>query len=411
MAEIWSEGLRIRPAEGEAVFLPFTQIAKVDSADFGIHVTYASGVVFLSSLGQGYNQFFQRLTDAWGDALAKALLMADDDAIFETRATYINVRRDGSQSFGPCRARVTHRGLVILPMDSPPVKLQFAKFVSAQAQNLRMNIETVDRGVVELLRIGASYQSFCEKLVIARRDFDGRFFEGLQDVGQGVGSDRLLELSRLMAEGRALSRMEVMKRAYDFWLALERLVKDSPLAPYYASVRQLSAEELNSIGRRMTSHGNLVWFMVAIPGSVEEGGNTVVADLASVTGHTTYLFRMLERAKFPTSSPKEMLAVAKSAMGEINEGLVSVGFREGPIFLDEATLKTPPFIKYVFASKNLPELRSLRDRFYGRIVGADASEWAADLKEALLFNVTSSDDSAKWVPSSGKTESPEMKPG
>jgi hypothetical protein len=150
--------------------------------------------------------------------------------------------------------------------------------------------------------------------------------------------------------------------------------------------------------------------MVAIPGSVEEGGNTVVADLASVTGHTTYLFRMLERAKFPTSSPKERLAAAKSAMREINEGLVSVGFKEGPIFLDDATLNTPPFIKYVFASKNLPELRSLRDRFYGRIVRADLSEWAADLKQALRFNVTSSDDSAKWMPSSGKTESPETKP-
>jgi len=396
VAEIWSEGLQLKPREGTTAFLPYVTIERAESANFGVHVVCPTTVIFLSELGDKYDSFYQQLTDSWGDALARALLMSEDKVMCEARATFINVRGDGSQSFGPCRARVLPTGLVILPADSLPVRLPFARILSVQVQNFRVNVETSDRGVFELLRMGTSYQNFSDKFIAARRDFEGDSFQAIVELGPGLGFDRLFMLSKMMAEGRAISRGEVVKMVYDFWLTLERSVNESPLAASYSHLKSLAVEDLISIGFWKTFRADHVWFMMVIPGSVEKGGNSVALEVTSVTGHATYLFRVLERGKFPTSAPGQFQAAARELLRAINEALVATGFRREPIYIDEARLSAPAYNRYLYASKNVPELKLLRERFYARIIHGTTEVWASDLNEALLFNVLSADDSAKW---------------
>lgn len=406
LAEIWSEGLQVKPRSGSTVFLPYTEMSRADSANFGIHVIYPTGAIFLSMLGAKYDQFYLRLTDAWGDALARAMLMSDDKVLYEARATYINVRPDGSQSFGPCRARIQPSGLVVLPVESPPVKLNFVRVPSLQAQGFRINVETSDRGVFELLRMGASYQFFAEKLIGAKRDFESESFQALSEFSPGIGFDRILEMARLMAEGRAVGRKVVQAKSFDFWLTLVRLVKESPLAAPFTHLQSLADDELTSIGFKKTLRGNYVWFMMAIPGSVEKGGNSVAMEVTSEGGHATYLFRVLPRAKFPGSSPEDFREAASETLRATNEAMITTGFRREPIYLDEAKLSTPAYRKYLYASRNLPELVLLRDRFYARIIHTTPESWTADLSEALLFNVSAVDDGAKWGKSQAEAESP-----
>lgn len=188
LSEIWSEGIQVKPRNGMTVFLPYTEMARAESADHGIHLVTPTGVIFLSALGAKYNTFYQRLTDAWGDALARALLMSEGRVIYETRATYNNVRPDGSQGSGPCRARIQPTGLVILPAESLPVRIQFSRIVSTRAENFRVNVETSDMGVFTLLRMGTTYQYFADKLVGARRDFEGESFQTLLSLSPGLVS-------------------------------------------------------------------------------------------------------------------------------------------------------------------------------------------------------------------------------
>ncbi len=322
--------------------------------------------------------------------------MSEEVVEYEARATYINVRADGSQSFGPCRARVLPSALVILPADAIPVKIQFARMISAQAQNFRVNVETSDSGVFELLRMGTSYQFFADKLTAARRAFEGEGFETLLAIGPGIGFDRLLDLSKLMAEGRAVSKADVVKRTFDFWLTLERLVRDSPLGPSYSRLQSLAIEDLTSIGFKKNLRGNYVWFMMAIQGSVEKGGNTIALEVTSETGHATYLFRVMEREKFASCPPEQFQTAARDAMKVISEAMITTGFRREPIYMDEAKMNSPAFTKYLYATKNLPELKLLRELFYARIIRKALESWAADLDAALLFNVTATEDTTKW---------------
>jgi hypothetical protein len=396
LSEIWSEGIQIKPRTGSTVFLPFTEMERAESANFGIHLVTPVGVIFLSALGAKYSFFYQRLTDAWGDALARALLMSEDRVIYETRATYINVRPDGSQGFGPCRARIQPTGLVILPAENPPVRIQFSRIISSRAENFRVNVETTDRGVFELLRMGATYQYFADKLVEARRDFESQSFQTLLGVSPGIGFDRLQELGKMMAEGRAVSKGDVVKRVFDFWITLERLIKESPLAESYGHLKSLAADDLTCIGFKKTPQGDYLWFMMVIAGSVERGGNSVVLEVTSETGHATYLFRIIERGEFPSSTPEQLQGAASQTLRAINDAMITTGFRREPIYLDEGKLSTEAYRKYLYAAKNLPELRLLRDRFYARIIHSTPEKWADDLTDALMFNVHSSDDSAKW---------------
>jgi hypothetical protein len=400
ISEIWSEGIQVKLRGGSATFLPFTQMQRAESANFGIHLATPTGVIFLSALGANYNPFYQRLTDAWGDALARALLMNEDRVVYETRATYINVRPDGSQGFGPCRVRIQPTGLVILPAESSPVRIHFSRIVSSRAENFRVNVETSDRGVFELLRMGAAYQVFADKLVEARRDFESECFQTLVEISPGIGFDRLQELGRMMAEGRAVSRGYVMKKVYDFWITLERLINESPLAASYRHLKSLAIDDLISIGLKKTLQGDYLWFMMVIAGSIEQGGNSVVLEVTSETGHATYLFRIIDRGKFPSSTPEQLQEAASQTLGAINDAMTTTGFRREPIYLDEGRLNTDAYRKYLYAAKNLPELKLLRERFYARIIHSTPEKWASDLADALKFNVRSSDDSAKWNKSS-----------
>jgi hypothetical protein len=404
LAEIWTDGIQIKPRNGATVFLRFTEMERAESANYGIHLVTPSGVMFLSALGAKYTSFYQRLTDAWGDALARALLMSEDRVVYEARATYINVRPDGSQGFGPCRARIQPTGLVILPAESLPVRIEFSRLVGSRAENFRIALETSDMGVFELLRMGTAYQYFVDQFIGARRDFESESFQTLLGLSPGIGFDRLQELGKLMAEGRAVSKAEVLKRVFDFWITLERLVKESPLAGSYAQLKSLSLEELTSIGFKKTPRGNYLWFMMAIAGSVERGGNSVVLEVTSETGHATYLFRILDRDKFPSSTPERLQGAALETMKAINDAMITTGFRREPIYLDEGKLSTEAYSRYLYAAKNLPALRLLRDRFYARIIHGTPESWTADLEEALRFNVKDSAGNSKWDKSPAETE-------
>jgi hypothetical protein len=102
------------------------------------------------------------------------------------------------------------------------------------------------------------------------------------------------------------------------------------------------------------------------------------------------------RGEFPGSSSEQFQAAAIKSMNAINEALITTRFRREPIYLDESRLNTEPYSRHLYAAKNLPELKFLRDRFYARIVHSTPESWAQDLADALLFNVQTPDDLLKW---------------
>src|ERR1700719_2755508 len=76
VAEIWTNGLILKPKLGRTRYIPFIETAAIKAANYRIAVTTtASSVLTLSHVGIKFDPFSQKLVETWGDTLARALLM------------------------------------------------------------------------------------------------------------------------------------------------------------------------------------------------------------------------------------------------------------------------------------------------------------------------------------------------
>src|SRR5208283_741479 len=81
----------------------------------------------------------------------------------------------------------------------------------------------------------------------------------------------------------------------------------------------------------------------------------------------------------------------------INRSMIEVNFRREPIYLTENQLESTEYTQYRFAIAKIPSLKTLRDRFVGRVIHSSQEQWRADVTNLLAFNTKSIDDSEKWI--------------
>ena len=111
LAEVRSQGLLVKPDVASSTFAAYTESAKVEAANYRVSLTTTDGtVIVLTQLGTNYDQFAQKLTESWGDAMARALLMVEPRVFYEAPC-YLSSRQPPVQ----CRARIYETALVVLP--------------------------------------------------------------------------------------------------------------------------------------------------------------------------------------------------------------------------------------------------------------------------------------------------------
>src|SRR5438105_2727501 len=73
-AEIWTNGLLIKPKTETTLYLPFVEALSIRPANYRIAIKTTKGKLTIAQLGLRFDAFAQRLVASWGDALARALL-------------------------------------------------------------------------------------------------------------------------------------------------------------------------------------------------------------------------------------------------------------------------------------------------------------------------------------------------
>lgn len=395
IAEIWTEGLLLKPRQGRTLFIPFTEISKIEPTNYRIHIMTASSEIMLSALGIKYEPFTQRVVDAMGDALVKALLMQESLKVYEVRAVYAHTLGD-RQSSGMCRSRIYPTCIVVLPANEHPFKVPFSSISSVEVEGYKVRILTSNKWVTEFSRMGNATQFFANTLSEAQRNLESETLKTIKDMLLSIGYEELQALNELMYEGRAAVRKSVEAISKDLWMMLEAKVNESTLAETYKYISSLGTRDYTAIGLKKAMQSVYVWFLVPISGSVERGGNSLVMEVTSETGHATYLFRVMSRKEFPSATPEIFLSKAEETMNALNEGMITTGFRREPIYLSEDRLSTPAYSKYLYAAKNLDVLRLLRERFYARIIHTTYENWLKDITEAMAFNTKILQDEVRW---------------
>jgi hypothetical protein len=320
--------------------------------------------------------------------------MHEPVVVYEVPVFYSEVST-GVQNPGQGRARIYETAMVILPSNSLPRRFPFSSIKSVNLEGYKVKVST-SGSTVELSRLGNLTQSFNDKLTEAMRKLEASSIETIRAMLPSTSYEELRNLSWLMLEGRAAPRKSVEQISPDLWKRLENNVQQSPLAQTYGYASSLGETSLCCIGLRKTMDVVYVWFLTPVMGSVQSGGNAIVMEVTSETGHATYLFRVMSRTEFPKASRELFAQEAENLIHDLNEATIATGFRREPIYLPEEQLNTPQYGKYLYAAKNLDPLKLLREKFFTRVIHNTFEQWKDDLNQALLFNTSASEDSARW---------------
>jgi hypothetical protein len=393
IAEVWSLGLLVKPNAGSSVFAPYTDAARIEASNYHATLATSSGqTITISQLGAKFDNFAQKLTEGWGNALARALLMEEPKLVYEAPCYYSTSQKAPV----PCRARIYETAMVVLPSDAPPIRFPFSYIEALDLQSYRAKISTSDGGAIELSKLGVATQFFVDKLRETMKATEAASIETVRAMIPSVTFDELQRLGRLMVEGRAAYRKDVDEISPGLWPKMEKCVELSPLADYYRHLSGIAETGLGAVGLRKSMETVYVWVMMPVMGTLDSGGNAVALEVTSETGHATYLFWVMPRGSFPAATRDRFVQEAGKVVRDLNEAVVATGFRREPIYLSEDQLNTPEYSKYLYAAGHLEPLKLLRERFFARIMHNTFEQWKADFADALLFNTTEKDDSARW---------------
>jgi hypothetical protein len=109
--------------------------------------------------------------------------------------------------------------------------------------------------------------------------------------------------------------------------------------------------------------------------------NAVAQEVASEAGHATYLFRLMEPARFAALSGETLADEVGRSIARLNRALLQLNFRREPIYLPEEQLATEKYARYRVALRKLEYLRSAREAFLGRAV--HNASWEEQVRAAL----------------------------
>jgi len=392
-AEVWSVGLLIKPSTGSSVFAPYTDAARIEASNFRATLTTSSGqTITISQLGAKFDNFAQRLTEGWGNALARALLMDEPRLVYEAPCYY----SESQETPVPCRARIYETAMVVMPSGAPPTRFPFSYIEALDLQSYRVKISTSNGRAIELSKLGIATQFFVDKLRETMKATEAASIETVKTMLPSATFDELQKLGKLMVEGRAAHRMHVDEISPSLWPKMEKCVEHSPLADYYKHLSEVAETSLGAVGFRKVMEMVYVWVMMPVMGTSDSGGNAVALEVTSETGHATYLFWVMPRESFPTATRERFVQEAEKVVRDLNESVIATGFRREPIYLSEDQLNTSEYSKYLYAAGHLEPLKLLRERFFARVMHNTVEQWRTDFADALLFNTTKKDDSARW---------------
>jgi hypothetical protein len=115
------------------------------------------------------------------------------------------------------------------------------------------------------------------------------------------------------------------------------------------------------------------------------------------TTGATYFFRVTGRKEYALTKDEDLAEDLGGFIKDVNRSMIEVNFRREPIYLTENQLESTEYTQYRFAIAKIPSLRTLRDRFVGRVIHSSQDQWRADVTNLLAFNTKSIDDSEKWI--------------
>ena len=401
------ESLAILSEHGETLFFSYRDIFEIVSGDYKIFLSLSSkDKLTLSGLGYHYEDFLRTLHHLRNELLLKDLLMHEALKKPGVEAEFVSLNENGEETGrGTCEARLYQTALVLIPEKGEFERILYSDIQEIRKEDYELAVTPEFREKFIFSMMGNQLDSFVKILSDTVNELSLRAQSILKEIAPEMDPSLIRRAAQLMKEGRAARRSDLEAISPELWKHVEAKLKSFDLKEEYDFLKSLARRDKICIGVKRSLGGaepeDYIWFLIPIysPDNAELG-NAVAVEATSKEdeGRATYFFKILGRKDYPNFEKIEDLdPEADNFLVRLNRCLVNINFRREPIYLSEEKLEDPNFSKYKFSIQKIPGLRELREAFIGRVVHSSLEQWKNDVLELLKFNMSTSDDKAKWV--------------
>lgn len=402
-----ADTLSIRPTFGEALWFSLRDFTEVSAGDYRVRIGLTSNEeLTLSGLGYKYEDFVRVLSRFRNEMIVKDLLMEESLKKSEVPAEFHYQRDSGAEGRGGgCKVRLYETALVLIPEEGEVLRIPYCYLSSIREQDHALVLEMDTGETLVLSRLGKQLDPFGRVLSEAMNNLSLKAQRTLRELAPDVDPAAVRKGARLMKDGLAARRRDIEAIDPALWRELEERIGVLGLDQEYAYLESLAQKDRMCIGLKRGLMGDLtgeyLWFLIPMYSlDPAEGGNLVAMESRSTEGGggATYFFRLVGREAYTGFTEiDELHAAADAFITTMNRCMLAVNFRREPIYLPAQRLSEPRYEKYRTAVSRIPELRTLRDHFVGRVVHRSFEQWQSDVTELMDFNTTATTDSARWT--------------
>ncbi len=405
VAHLSEETLDLLPSFGEALLFTFREIIDLDASDYRLNLVLSSGErLTLFHLGHRYDDFCRELSRLRNEMMIRDLLMKENLVESGFKARYVHLDDAGREVRADGEIRLYETALVVVPEGADIMRLPYSYISSVREEDYMLTVTVEDGGEFVFSHLGPRLDHLRKSLSAVMNELALATQHRLNELVPAVGPSAIRRAAGLLKDGRAARRSDLELISPDLWTGLEKNLETMGLAEKYGFLKSLSQPDRACIGFKRGLLGDLtgeyVWFLVPIyDADPDQPGNAVAMEAVSGdgTGRATYFFRITGRRSYREAQGLDYLhREADAFIRTVNRCMLAINFRREPIYFTEQRLMEPRYAHYRVAVEKIPELKTLRDHFIGRVLHPSSQQWQRDVIDLLRFNVSARDDSCRW---------------
>ena len=397
--------LGLKGAAQKARYIPLRDIVETSSTDYILTLGIStSEKLVLSQLGHNFENFQRELAMRCRALTLSDLLMEEPLKMGGLHAAYRWLDASGAEKQnGSCELRLYQTAMIIIPELGLPMRLPFSDISTVGREDYKVivGIETGEEFI--FFQMGRDLDPFNRVLAELMQSLELAVQALVKRLMPSADMPAIDRLATLMKEGRAARRADIEAVGADLWTELEAHLISSEASEEYKFLKSLGQAQDICIGVKRglkAEESDYLWFMVPVYGTDSSRlGNAVIMEAISAEGESraTYVFRMVSRKNFPGfKTLAQLQEQMRIFIQTINRALITINFRREPIYLTNEMLSRPQYEKYRYSIARVPELRTLRWLYIGRVIHSSLEQWQLDIQDLLSFNVSTQDDSKQW---------------
>jgi len=387
------EGLFVIPNKGKEFYLYYSDIERLKGIDNQIEALVYDGFRYVFYyFGSYYEQFLHNLVSKRNYQMQKNLLMLDKDyqKEFEASFEFTDSERRTIKD-GKAKIILYRNSLVVTPQEEDFFNINYCDIekIDFEPGKFSLNI-LLDLGEkLTLTMMGGRFEELKSDIERLIEEMYQRTAEMLKEYfPKGVSEWTILQLSRVLKQGKATKKSEIEEISPDLWGVLQRIIfkrpdeessqePDEERKAAFDYLLSLAGPENTYIGIRESFTSSeeelkpIFWFLVAFPKE-----NAIASEVTNEEGHATYFFRIKEDGK---PSPDDV----KRKVKEINRSMQALNFRRDVIRASDDEIKSDKFSRYRVALRKLPYLNRIRQDFIDRAIHTSEESWRKEVQKIL----------------------------